>query len=425
MSWLLRAADHIRPDALEIGDITPPSSAPTSPLSSPRPNTDLDTNHVLTLTSTKYPEILESSDDTGEDNVCTTTFDNDSLASSSPLLFSSLTPSLATDRDSPEPVPAACPTPPPIAPMAILPIGSHADLARSFGWQSSQTDLADPSSFPLLQQTVVDAVQTKLDRWEVCMTTEGLNSRPDQVTMCNFMSIGFLEARVDLKLHSMADKHPTLFFNRSMSKMWYAAYGSRAAMSKLFSNAIYLAPFLILRIDGRRVPIDDDVEGIVLLNVPSYCGGMYMWGRAHSPQPPSPSDGLIEVIGVRSVTHFARIKSSLDHGIRLGQGSRVSIDYVSSPFSSPHRPLPVNIDGTSWLLQTSTNISVQHAHSVSMLAKRGSAGETTYKALKVGWLKKSVDLVWKPRYFTVKNHTLRYYLTPFVRHCFCSIFVHG
>lgn len=66
---------------------------------------------------------------------------------------------------------------------------------------------------------------------------------------------------------------------------------------------------------------------------------------SHFKQPLS-DDGLFEVIGVAGVAHLGRLKMSVSHGLRLGQGSKLKLINV--------RAIAAQNDGEPWILPPST-----------------------------------------------------------------------
>ena len=53
--------------------------------------------------------------------------------------------------------------------------------------------------------------------------------------------------------------------------------------------------------DGEEIELPNDIEGILVINIPSYMGGVALWAHSSgscmsaSPQPQSFSDGMVEV----------------------------------------------------------------------------------------------------------------------------------
>ena len=107
-----------------------------------------------------------------------------------------------------------------------------------------------------------------------------------------------------------------------------------------------------LSCDGQPVTIPPSIEGLMVLNTPSYGGGSDLWDEARgaplqattrhfqsSPaRPLDMSDGLVEVVGVTDVLHLACSLGGLSNGVRLCQGERISIGV-------PGGGVPLQIDG--------------------------------------------------------------------------------
>ena len=53
--------------------------------------------------------------------------------------------------------------------------------------------------------------------------------------------------------------------------------------------------------DGKELELPEDIEGLLVINIPSYMGGVALWAHSSGscmsapPQPQSFSDGLVEV----------------------------------------------------------------------------------------------------------------------------------
>jgi hypothetical protein len=222
------------------------------------------------------------------------------------------------------------------------------------------------------------------------------------------MSIGFVDAKVALDFHSSRDENPGLFFSRTVNKFWYAAYGGKATIEQLFEASRDLSTILDIEIDGTAINISSlKLEGIIILNIPTYAGGTSLWGmrREEGFKPLSFSDGFIECIGITSLAHFAQIKAGVSEGIRLGQGRSIIIQ-----FKDASRPLPGKIDGEPWLQTKTCQYEITFLSSDPVLARKGSCGDRSFGARKVGYLKKKVDLLWKPRFFVLNKKVLTYYL---------------
>jgi Diacylglycerol kinase accessory domain len=62
----------------------------------------------------------------------------------------------------------------------------------------------------------------------------------------------------------------------------------------------------LLIVCSCRVEIPTGLKGLVILNLPTYAGGMNLWGTSKHERfyVPSMADGLLEVIGMKSAAHF-------------------------------------------------------------------------------------------------------------------------
>jgi diacylglycerol kinase (ATP) len=82
--------------------------------------------------------------------------------------------------------------------------------------------------------------------------------------------------------------------------------------------------YVTLEVDGRKIDLPQ-IEGIVILNILSWCSGANPWGPEKDDlfQKPTHYDGMLEVIGIRSVVHLGQIGGGLSNAIRLAQGGRV------------------------------------------------------------------------------------------------------
>ena len=104
--------------------------------------------------------------------------------------------------------------------------------------------------------------------------------------------------------------------------------------------------------DGKPVPLPRGIEGLMILNTPSYGGGSDLWDEARGAPLParadrfttppaqraSMSDGVLEVVGVTDVLHLAFSLGGLSNGVRLCQGSTLRVRCADGG-------VPLQIDG--------------------------------------------------------------------------------
>lgn len=244
---------------------------------------------------------------------------------------------------------------------------------------------------------------TFLDRWELCVTpqmTSGNKPQPANGKLKrfnNYFGIG-VDAQIVLKFHDLRERKPHRFFHQSVNKLWYGVMGWKEIWRR---NCSDLRTYLQLKVDGEVIDIPEDTEGIIICNIPSYGGGMNLWGdepnyeepqcaddddvtsRAWWPEeghddgndgghdgghgesehhetpqlspvrdrdddakhasawkPQSIQDGVLEVVCVNGSLQLARIKIGLDQSQKIAQGHEIEI--VTS------KSMPLQVDGEPW-----------------------------------------------------------------------------
>ncbi|KAF0029865.1 hypothetical protein F2P81_018970 [Scophthalmus maximus] len=110
----------------------------------------------------------------------------------------------------------------PQPPVAVLPLGTGNDLARTLNWGGGYTD--EPVSKVLCH--VEDGSVVQLDRWNLLVEKsvpqpeEGTQKLPLNV-FNNYFSLGF-DAHVTLEFHESREANPEKFNSRFRNKMFYA-----------------------------------------------------------------------------------------------------------------------------------------------------------------------------------------------------------
>uniref|UniRef100_A0A3B3E273 Diacylglycerol kinase n=1 Tax=Oryzias melastigma TaxID=30732 RepID=A0A3B3E273_ORYME len=110
----------------------------------------------------------------------------------------------------------------PQPPVAVLPLGTGNDLARTLNWGGGYTD--EPVSKVLCH--VEDGSVVQLDRWNLAV--EKSSPQPEEGTQKlplnvfnNYFSLGF-DAHVTLEFHESREANPEKFNSRFRNKMFYA-----------------------------------------------------------------------------------------------------------------------------------------------------------------------------------------------------------
>uniref|UniRef100_S4RCX5 Diacylglycerol kinase n=1 Tax=Petromyzon marinus TaxID=7757 RepID=S4RCX5_PETMA len=237
--------------------------------------------------------------------------------------------------------------PPP--PVAILPLGTGNDLARTLNWGGGYTD--EPISKVLSH--VEEGATVQLDRWNLDVRpnpdvgrdeqeqgTSKPSPNPNQLPLDvfnNYFSLGF-DARVTLEFHESREANPEKFNSRFRNKMFYAG----AAFSDFLQRSSRdLAKHVRVMCDGVDLTpkIQElKLQCIVFLNIPRYCAGTVPWGNPadhHDFEPQRHDDGYIEVIGF-TMASLAALQVG-GHGERLHQCREAVLATL--------RTTPVQVDG--------------------------------------------------------------------------------
>lgn len=245
-------------------------------------------------------------------------------------------------------------TPPAIA---IFPLGTGNDLARTLGYGSG-TDSSEDISEAMAR--LENAKLVNMDRWRVEVTPKRhLRIRLPRTTilMNNYLSIG-VDALVTYNFHKARESPFYLISSRIINKLIYFSYGTKDVLERQCQN---LNKKIELYMDGKRIELPE-LESVVVLNIPYWGAGVRPWdlGTGHSlfPHRPSIEDRKLEVFGVFSSFHIAQMQVGLSEPHRIGQAMQVKIKLLDSA--------PMQIDGEPWE-QHPAEISLTHSAQVPML----------------------------------------------------------
>lgn len=158
-------------------------------------------------------------------------------------------------------------------PIAILPLGTGNDLARIHGWGGGYSN---ESLIKILEQ-VSEGYISWLDRWE--MTKENKKGKVKSVqSFLNYLSVG-ADAAAALQVHMLRETRPQLFFSRIVNKLWYGLFGAEDVIK---ASSMNLRHDITLIADGVEVPLPADSQGIIMLNIDSYTGGVPLWATGET-----------------------------------------------------------------------------------------------------------------------------------------------
>ncbi|XP_053273542.1 diacylglycerol kinase zeta isoform X7 [Pleuronectes platessa] len=256
----------------------------------------------------------------------------------------------------------------PQPPVAVLPLGTGNDLARTLNWGGGYTD--EPLSKILSH--VEDGTVVQLDRWNLQVepnlsaAAELDEQQSDKLPLDvfnNYFSLGF-DAHVTLEFHESREANPEKFNSRFRNKMFYAG---TAFSDFLMGSSKDLSKHIKVVCDGTDLTSkvqDLKLQCLVFLNIPRYCAGTTPWGNPsehHDFEPQRHDDGYIEVIGF-TMTSLATLQVG-GHGERLNQCREVTLTTT--------KPLPVQVDGEPCRLAPSViHISLRNQANMIQKTKR-------------------------------------------------------
>ncbi|XP_053574966.1 diacylglycerol kinase iota isoform X2 [Bombina bombina] len=256
----------------------------------------------------------------------------------------------------------------PSPPVAILPLGTGNDLARTLNWGGGYTD--EPVSKILCH--VEDGTIVQLDRWNLHVERnpdllheeldDGTHKLPLNV-FNNYFSLGF-DAHVTLEFHESREANPEKFNSRFRNKMFYAG----AAFSDFLQRSSRdLAKHVKVVCDGTDLTSkiqELKFQCIVFLNIPRYCAGTMPWGHPSDNrdfEPQRHDDGYIEVIGF-TMASLAALQVG-GHGERLHQCREVTL--------LTYKAIPMQVDGEPCRLAPSLiRISLRNQANMIQKSKR-------------------------------------------------------
>lgn len=181
--------------------------------------------------------------------------------------------------------------------------------------------------------------------------------------MNNYFGIG-IDAKITLDFHNKREEHPEKCRSRAKNYMWYGVLGSKQWLQKTYKN---LEQRVQLECDGERIPLPS-LQGIVVLNIPSFMGGTNFWGSTKKDDfflPPSFDDRILEVVAVfGSVQMAASRLINLQHH-RIAQCQSVQINILGDEV------VPIQVDGEAWL-QPPGMIRIIHKNRAQLLCRNRS-----------------------------------------------------
>ncbi|GAB2287212.1 Diacylglycerol kinase 2 [Dionaea muscipula] len=254
-------------------------------------------------------------------------------------------------------------------PVAILPLGTGNDLARALRWGGGFSTVEGQGGLSNLLQDISHAAVTMLDRWKVDVKEENQdpnsNSNSNKTHskfMLNYLGIG-CDAKVAYEFHVYREENPEKCYSQFVNKLRYAKEGARDIIDRGCAD---LPCHVRLEVEGKEIQIPKDAEGLIVLNISSYMGGIDLWQNDYDHGDDfnlqSMHDRMLEVVCISGAWHLGKLQIGLSQARRLAQGKTIKI-HASSPF-------PVQIDGEPFI-QKPGYLEISH-HGQAMMLKRAS-----------------------------------------------------
>lgn len=260
--------------------------------------------------------------------------------------------------------------------FGILPLGTGNDLfnhilmtymkdrreASALNYRLSSSNLLFQTS-SALQCFAPPQHITPFDRWKISFKRPGSSSssssNSSQVNFNNYFGLG-IDGDITCLYDNLRRQRPYLFFHRFVNKIWF---GLVWIYKFCRGNTKDLSKVVELYVDGRAVDIKHlKLKGIILPNIASYAGGTRLWSFTDSQwQNQAADDGLIEVVGLTSLTHLAQVKGGLAKPIPLAQGRHIRLVTKVR--------LPMQVDGEP-LIEKAAEIEVQMLESVKLIVPK-------------------------------------------------------
>lgn len=145
-------------------------------------------------------------------------------------------------------------------------------------------------------------------------------------------------------------------------------------INKAFKN---FSSRVCVKCDGKVVEMPS-CEGLIFLNIPSYAGGVDMWGNrddymSDSSEPVNSSnklfdlqdkqDGLLEIVGIYNSLHLGECQVGLSQALKLAQGKRFDISVEGN------ENFVFQIDGEPSCIKGPVSIEIKRKDQVKILTR--------------------------------------------------------
>jgi hypothetical protein len=128
-----------------------------------------------------------------------------------------------------------------------------------------------------------------------------------------------------------------------------------------------------IKVDGKRVPIHNEIEGLMFLNIDNYAGGAHPWGFGVDDvfQRPSYNDVKVEVCAATGSWHMSNVCVDVTPAIRFAQGKRIEISIRGK------EQIPMQVDGEPMVVEN-CDLLFDLSHQVTMLRRVDSSQRSNF-----------------------------------------------
>ncbi|KAJ2946041.1 hypothetical protein O0L34_g4960 [Tuta absoluta] len=232
------------------------------------------------------------------------------------------------------------------AAVGILPMGTGNDMSRVLGWGAGCESLLDAQA---IIEDITRAAEQPIDRWKITISPRrgrlrrGVTERV--LYAYNYTSIG-VDAQVALDFHHARRQFLFRYANRTLNYLAYVCLGASRALDA--GRCDNLERKLHVRLDGGAPMPLPPLQALVALNINSWGAGVDLWSMGDEEEvgPQSISDGKLEIVGISSSFHIARLQCGLAEPYRFAQASRVKIELDGS--------CAMQVDGEPWMQSPAT-----------------------------------------------------------------------
>ncbi|KAL6092028.1 hypothetical protein STEG23_026831, partial [Scotinomys teguina] len=182
----------------------------------------------------------------------------------------------------------------------------------------------------------------------------------EKCVMNNYFGIG-LDAKISLEFNTRREEHPGQYNSRLKNKIWYGLLGSKELLQRSYRK---LEERIHLECDGEPISLPN-LQGIVVLNITSYAGGVNFWGSNTATteyEAPAIDDGKLEVVAIFGSVQMAMSRLVNLHHHRIAQCHEVVITIDGE------EGVPVQVDGEAWI-QKPGLIKIKYKNAAQLLMR--------------------------------------------------------